>query len=180
MTFGHPVFDATLEWAEQQYKDAAMSCPTFVDPSGQMDGHLVYCRGDVTDGTGDVAGVHMSAFFIDRDTGSAREVLPAILLDLDASQSEMAGSDAPKHVLERALSEAEGSLRSYTDELSLDRGSYIQTVQKYGTKSLDALMERVGNDILILLVKSEPVARWILPYTTRGKRGKSTGRQEGC
>ena len=173
VTFGHPVFDATLEWAEQQYRDAAMSCPIFVDPSGQMDGYLVYCRGDVTDGTGDVAGVHMSAFFIDRDTGSARKVLPAILLDLDASQSERAGSDAPKPVLERALAEAESSLRSYTDELSLDRGSYIQTVQKYGTKSLDALMERVSNDILILLAKKRSGGKVDLAiYNKREERTK--------
>ncbi len=151
VTFGHPAFDAALDWAEREYLDDVMAGATFTDPSGRMDGYVVYCQGDVIDGQGTVAGRRLSACLVD-SKGHARDVSPAVLLDLEPSLAEPE-LDVPEDVLEAAVSESANMLEEYVGSISKERLKYAGSMQKYGVSSIDTLLDRVSDDIARLLDK---------------------------
>ena len=152
VTLGHPAFDAALDWIEAEYSKDALSGAVFSDPAGRMDGHIVYCQSDIVDGTGSLAGRQMSAFFVDGSGGPAREVLPAILLDLEASRREPVGP-APRQVIDTAVSESARMLDAYAGEITKQRNRHADTVQRYGTASLDSILDGISDDIMGLLAK---------------------------
>ena len=151
VTFGHPAFDAALDWAEREYSEDAKSGVTLLDPLGRIDGYVVYCQADVTDGAGDLVGSHLSAFVV--EAGAAREVSPAVLLDLKPYPTEQKVSAIPQDIQDLALSESAKLLDVYTDHIAAERNRYADTVQKYGMRSLDTLLDGINDDIVRLLGK---------------------------
>lgn len=152
VTLGHPAFDAALDWAEAEYSGDVLSGAVFSDPAGRMDGYMVYCQSDVVDGTGNLAGRQVSAFFVDGSGRQARKVLPAMLLDLEPSPGEPAGP-APQHVIDAAVSESTKTLDAYVGQIAKQRSKHADKVQRYGTESLDSVLDGISDDIMRLLAK---------------------------
>ena len=148
--FGHPVFDAALEWAESRYAGAAEGGAVFVDPTGRMDGHIVYCEGEVVDGFGTVAAGQLVACYVNAD--GARSVSPSVLLDLDAGRAEGGRPDTGS-VREAAIAESSGVMAGYSKELAEERNRQAKAFQKYGIRSIGSLLDRIEDDMLKLLDK---------------------------
>ena len=168
ITFGHPVFDAVLDWAEQEYSDAALGGSVFVDPTGIMDGHLVFCEGSVTDGSGRLAGRQMLACFVDRAGGSVRSVSPSVMLDLDMHPAAYEPGEDHDRVMKMAVAKSAEMMADYAGTLSRERDRHAMLVQRYGMKSLDTHMDMIRDDIMVLLAKKRRGAR--VDLAIRNKR----------
>lgn len=152
VSFGHPVFDAALEWAESRYAGAAGGGAVFVDPTGRMDGHIVYCEGEVVDGSGGLAGRQLVACYVNAGGAKVRSVSPSALLDLDKGRAEDAYSDI-ESIKEMAVAESSGVIARYAEELAEERDRQTKAFQKYGVRSIGSLLDRIEDDMLRLLDK---------------------------
>ena len=152
ITFGHPAFDAALDWAEQKYSDAALGGAVFVDPTGGMDGHLVFCEGKVFDGSQRLAGRQMLACFVD-GRGGTRPVSPSVVLDLDRRHAEHDLETDLEKIKGMAVAKSAELLADYAKDLAAERDRHAVLVQKYGMRSLDSHLERIGDDMVELLTK---------------------------
>ncbi|MBU4491262.1 MAG: DEAD/DEAH box helicase, partial [Euryarchaeota archaeon] len=53
--FGHPLFEAMMNFIDQKYSDTLLTGATFFDPDGFLDGYIIFYEGEIKDGTGTVA-----------------------------------------------------------------------------------------------------------------------------
>jgi hypothetical protein len=49
------LFEAMLDWVEKYFSSDLMKGSTFVDPSGNLSGYLLFYEGEITDGNSEVA-----------------------------------------------------------------------------------------------------------------------------
>ena len=152
VSFGHPAFDAALEWAESRYAGAAAGGAVFVDPTGRLDGHIVYCEGEVVDGSGGLAGRQLVACYVDAGGSQARPVSPSVLLDLEAGRADDGRPDIDG-IKEVAIAESSGVMAGYSGELAEERDRQTRAFQKYGIRSIGSLLDRREDDMLRLLDK---------------------------
>ncbi|MGB9824479.1 MAG: DEAD/DEAH box helicase [Candidatus Hydrothermia bacterium] len=80
ISFGHPLFEALLEWILRKYSEEVTRGSVFKDPSGILNGYIWFYIGEVRDGKGEVAGRKIIALY--DDGKNLREINPAILWDL--------------------------------------------------------------------------------------------------
>jgi len=86
LSFGHPLFEAVLEWVERELSPSLQRGAAFIDPSGELNGHLLFYEGEIKDGKGETAGRRLFAFYADSQQGVVRSVNPATIWDLVARQ----------------------------------------------------------------------------------------------
>jgi SNF2 family DNA or RNA helicase len=82
VSFGHPLFEAILEWSEQILGPELQKGAIFVDPGGRMDGLIAFYEGEVRDGTGAIAGKSLFAYYYDNNSGNIESISPTIIWDL--------------------------------------------------------------------------------------------------
>ena len=68
VTFGHPLFEAVLEWIDRNLGGDLQRGATFLNPGG-TDGHVVFHECEIKDGTGATAGKKLFAHFADLESG---------------------------------------------------------------------------------------------------------------
>ncbi|MGB9799715.1 MAG: helicase-related protein [Thermanaerothrix sp.] len=151
VSFGHPLFEAVLEWAEGSLGAELANGATFLDPDGQLDGVLLFYEGQIRDGLGQVAGKRLFSLFIPQGDGQPRAVDPAILWDLAAADSpasaESLDLEALKQQGQRWLLP---HLEDYRQELTAERERQAQIKRKYGVESLRYLILELDNDLVRL------------------------------
>ncbi|MEJ5249800.1 MAG: DUF3883 domain-containing protein, partial [Caldilinea sp.] len=160
VTFGHPLFEAVLLWAERHLSEALRKGAVFTDPDGRLDGALLFFEGEIRDGHGEVAGKRLFALFADRRQGTFRPVSPAILWDLQegASPEIAAWDDAqpPPDALQRqAVAVLLPELEAYRRSLLEERQRQAAIKEKYGLKSLETLILRLDGDLIGLYDRRE-------------------------
>ena len=149
VSFGHPAFAAAMDWAEGSYGQAALGGATFTDARGRMDGHIIFCECRVTDGSGETVGAKMEAIYVDT-TGRASRISPSILLDL-IPEDRRAPAGGIDGAWRAAAQEAAAALDGYAAEVRRDRIQQNEASQKYGVRSIDEILARIGDDIVDLL-----------------------------
>src|SRR5207245_2460311 len=82
VTFGHPLFEATLDWVERELTVELQRGAVFLDPDGVLNGFILFYEGEVRDGTGAVAGKSLFFYYIDASTGEVNSTPPTVLWDL--------------------------------------------------------------------------------------------------
>ena len=141
LTFGHPLFEATLEWASRKFAGDLQRGAAFVDSSGRLDGTILFYEGSVNDGTGRAAGKRLFSYYVDARTGEAEDVPPSIMWDLgDSSIDGIAGDvdlDAQKKAARGKVIRA---LREYQREILEERERQARIKEKYGIRSLEKLI----------------------------------------
>ncbi len=148
VTFGHPAFDAAMDWADGEYGQSALCGAVFTDTHGGMDGHIIFCEYRVTDGSQEPVGAKLEAIYVDSG-GRADLVNPSILLDLKPGGRASAGDI---NVAWRAASKkAAAALDDYAAEVRRDRQEQNEASQKYGVRSIDEILARIGDDIVDLV-----------------------------
>lgn len=147
ISFGHPLFEALLEWIIKNFADDAKKGALFKDPSGNLDGFIWFYVGEVKDGKGTVAGRKILAIYDDgRDF---REVNPAILWDLSPCKQEINESISDSDE-ERALEVAIDLVGKYKNEILKERKRQAEIKKKYGLRSLDYLIAKLDEELVEL------------------------------
>lgn len=160
VTFGHPLFEAVMQWIERRLATALQEGAVFTDPDGVRDGILLFYQGEIRDGKHEVAGTRLFALFADRRNDTIELVNPAILWDLSegAAAPLPAAADerqALEQVQKRARSLLIPALQKYRDELLRERQRQADIKQKYGLQSLETLIVKLDGDLIDLQIRKE-------------------------
>jgi hypothetical protein len=155
VSFGHPLFEAVLDWVENELSQELQRGAVFIDPDGNLDGFIVFYEGEVKDGTGSPAGKSLFAYYIDSRTGEVKSTTPTIVWDLaegDGAEAEAADVDSLK---KRALPQVISGLNDYTKKIQTDRNRQAEIKQKYGIASLDKLIVDLDGDLIELYARRD-------------------------
>lgn len=154
ISFGHPLFEATLEWVEQSLSEKLKIGGTFEDPDGIMDGFAVFYEGEIKDGRGNVAGKRLFPFFVDRESGEVKYLNPAFVWDLardNTIQSPQTFSqDNIEQLRKKVLNALIPELEKYKESLAQERKRQASIKEKYGIKSLEHLIIKLDGDLIKL------------------------------
>ena len=153
LTFGHPLFEAVLEWISREFTPDVRRGAVFVDHSGHLDGTILFFEGTIDDGTGRVAGKRMFSHYVDARTGKAEHIPPSILWDLGNAENVTAAPvdlEGQKTTVQVGVVAA---LRDYQKELLEERKRHAQIKEKYGIRSLEKLIRDHDADLLNLRAK---------------------------
>ncbi len=150
LTFGHPLFEAVLEWISKEFTTNLQRGATFVDHSGQLNGTVLFFEGIIQDGTGRIAGKRLFSYYVDAATGTAEHIPTTILWDLDDS---IGGHTEPVDLVGQKATVQTGviaTLRDYQKELLDERERQAQIKEKYGIRSMQKLIHDHDADLLSL------------------------------
>ena len=151
VSFGHPLFEAILQWAEQHLATALQQGATFLDPDGRLDGVLLFYEGQITDGLGEVAGKRLFSLFIPCREGTAQALDPAILWDLAPAETPAPADGLDIEALKRqGVAWLIPHLEAYQQELHQGREREAEIKRKYGLESLRYLILDLDNDLIHL------------------------------
>jgi SNF2 family DNA or RNA helicase len=149
LTFGHPLFEAVLEWINRSFSSELQKGAEFKDPNGQLDGNILFFEGQIHDGLGHIAGKRLFAYYVDSKTGVIEFVEPSILWDLQESQTHSDSVDIESLKIKTQTQIIE-SLRKYQHELQIERNRQTQIKEKYGIESLKKLIFDLDKDLVVL------------------------------
>ncbi len=156
VSFGHPLFEALLRWTEKRLSDALHHGAVFTDPDGRLDGVLLFYEGEITDGTGQVAGRRLLAFFADAVADGVKPVNPALLWDLvEEGDSTKLPEVSLETIKQQALPVVLTELEEYKAELFEERQRETHIKEKYGIRSLEYLIVDLDGDLLQLYTRRE-------------------------
>ena len=168
VSFGHPLFEAILNWCEREFADTLMNGAVFTDPDGRLDGHILFYEGELRDGTGAVAGRRLFGFYTGPD--EICPVPPSVVWDLaeGGPQEERAADieDLKKAVVSRAI----GQLREYREELLLERQRQAAVKEKYGVRSLEYLIVKLDGELISLYDRKAQGENVDLPIFNKEER----------
>jgi superfamily II DNA or RNA helicase len=150
VSFGHPLFEAVLEWAEQTLGAALASGATFLDPDGRLDGVLLFYEGQISDGLGQTAGKRLFALFVPARQGPPQPVDPAILWDLAPAEAPAADNLDLEALKRQGQGWLLPHLEAYRRELAAEREREAHIKRKYGVESLRYLILDLDNDLVRL------------------------------
>lgn len=148
LTFGHPLFEAVLEWISRSFGSELQVGSEFIDRTGRLGGFILFYEGGISDGLGNVAGKRLFAYHVD-PAGLVEYVDPSVLWDLDESPTHSGPADMEK-LKSRIQSKVIQSLRGYQQELQEERNRQAQIKEKYGIRSLGKLIHDLDRDLLEL------------------------------
>ena len=148
VSFGHPLFEAVLEWVNRNFFSKMQRGAVFKDVSGRYNGIIWFFVGEVVDGRGEVAGKKLMAIYDDGKT--LREVNPAILWDLLPSQADRPINVDIDEALRRAQEYAIELIEKYREDLLEERKRQAEIKRKYGLRSLDYLIRKLDEDLVEL------------------------------
>lgn len=149
VTFGHPAFAAAMDWVDRSYGQFALGGAVFADTRGRMNGHIIFCECCVSDGSKEPVGAKLEAIYVD-GAGKADLISPSILLDLKPEDGRMPVGNIDR-AWQAASKEAAVALDAYAAEVRRDRRQQNAASQKYGVRSIDEILARIGDDIVDLL-----------------------------
>jgi len=172
VSFGHPLFEAVLEWVLRNYLDKCKVGAVFKDVSGVYDGIIWFFEGEVKDGTGEIAGKRLFAIY--DDGYDFKEINPAIIWDLvpatDVRGIEIENIDERK---EKAKRFAIMSLMEYKNDILKERERQADIKRRYGIKSLENLISELDSKLLEYYEKKESEGKKMdLPIVMAERRKK--------
>lgn len=155
VTFGHPLFEATLDWVERELTVELQRGAVFTDPDGVLNGYVLFYEGEVRDGTGAIAGKSLFSYYIDSRTGEVKGTPPTVIWDLSEVGSRE-GEGVDSESLKRKIRpKVISSLNEYMGKLQADRKKQAEIKEKYGLKSLDKLVVGLDGDLIGLYARKD-------------------------
>jgi len=148
VSFGHPLFEALLEYLLKAFGDSAMNGATFRDPSGRYEGLIWFYIAEVKDGKGEVAGRKIITLY--EHGNKCCEIGPSILWDLAPLDNPNEQSQNLEDQEGVVLSFVINAVQKYKEELSIERERQARIKEKYGLKSLEQIIWDLDRDILKL------------------------------
>lgn len=174
ISFGHPLFEAVLNWVEANLVDSLISGATFLDPDRRLDGYILFYEGEVKDGTGAVAGKRLFSFYANSPSPSfskewqggfeAVPISPAVIWDLvednnpspsPISNPQYSVVDDMEALKSRTSAGVISKLEEYKAELLKERSRQSEIKEKYGIKSLEYLIRKLDGELITLYGRKE-------------------------
>ena len=149
VSFGHPLFEALLEWVRRNYFADMQRGAVFSDPSGRFNGVIWFFEGEVRDGKGEVAGKRLFAIY--DDGKDLAEVNPAVLWDLVPQEAKVEFKGNKERVEKFAIS----AISKYKEELLKERERQAKIKEKYGIKSLEYLIGKLDYELVELYERQQ-------------------------
>ncbi|MEM3762032.1 MAG: helicase-related protein [Archaeoglobaceae archaeon] len=140
ISFGHPLFEALLEWVIRKHGEEVKRGAVFKDPSGRLNGFIHFYIGEVLDGKGEIAGRKIIAIY---EGERIEEINPAIIWDLKPESGNFEALKDEKKLLPYVLD----VLEKYKVEISMERERQAEVKKKYGLKSLDYLIGQLDFEL---------------------------------
>ena len=149
ISFGHPLFEAVLDWIGEELSDCLKQGAVFEDPDGKLDGVILVYEGEIHDGLDQVVGARMFAFYVQSDTETVEPIDPVTIWDMAEStrQVETVDIEALKGQVMAALMPV---LEGYKGELAVERERQAEIKRKYGLTSLDHLIIQLDGELIQL------------------------------
>ena len=149
ISFGHPLFEAVLDWIEDKLSDCLKQGAVFEDPDGKLDGVILVYEGEIHDGLDQIVGARMFAFYVQSDTETVEPIDPVTIWDMAEStrQVETVDIEALKGQVMAALMPV---LEGYKGELAVERERQAEIKRKYGLTSLDHLIVQLDGELIQL------------------------------
>ncbi|MCY3553116.1 MAG: helicase-related protein [Candidatus Poribacteria bacterium] len=156
ISFGHPLFEATVRYAEQTYAEALKMGACFEDPDGIYKGVIVFYEGEIRDGAENVTGKRLFAFYLGDGSDTIKKVNPVLIWDF----REVEAGPVREPIEIQELEEKFGTqvrihLEQYKQELTEERERQVNIKRKYGIASLDQLILKLDRELLELGARSE-------------------------
>ncbi len=153
VSFGHPLFEATLDWIEKEFSDSSQRGAIFVDPDGKLDGYILFYEGEINDGAGNVAGKRLFSLYWNGEV--IKPISPAIVWDLAEGNHD--GTDTVDIDMLKKMSSgsAISMLQEYKAELQEERNRQADIKKKYGVNSLDYLVYKLDGELIELYSRKE-------------------------
>lgn len=166
ISFGHPLFEALMQWIDKNFSHCLLSGATFIDPDGKRDGYILFYEGEIKDGSGKVAGKRLFSFYIPKNNDSSiTPVSPAVIWDfaessLSAVTSAQAGAKEAEPIdvepiRNKTLNHVIKRLEEYKVELLKERKRQSDIKQKYGINSLEHFIVKLDGDLISLYARKE-------------------------
>ena len=154
VSFGHPLFEAVLEWVDRTISPDLKRGSAFIDPEGKLDGYIVFFEGEVRDGTGAVAGKSLFAYYYEPHSGDVKSISPTIMWDLAEGKPSGEVVDVDE-VKRKVLPTVVAGLSEYMERLRADRLRQGEIKKKYGVNSLDKLIVDLDGELVDLYVRKD-------------------------
>jgi len=171
VSFGHPLFEATMAWVENNYASTLINGGVFTDPDGKLDGHILFYEGEIKDGTGSVSGKRLFAFYL--SDGTIKPVSPAVIWDLaeggNGKPEDINAEELKKKVSTNAISK----LKEYREELFKERTHQAEIKEKYGIKSLEYFILKLDGELIALKDRKDQGEQVDLPIRNKEDRKES-------
>ena len=168
VSFGHPLFEATMAWIENSCSTCLINGACFNDPDGKMDGYILFYEGEIKDGTGSVAGKRLFAFYVGE--GGVKPIPPSVIWDL-AECGDGRNKDANLEELKKKVSGLSISrLKEYREELFKARTHQAEIKEKYGIKSLEHFILTLDGELIALKDRKEQGEQVDLPIRNKEER----------
>ena len=171
VSFGHPIFEATMSWIENSCSTCLINGACFTDPDGKMDGYILFYEGEIKDGTGSIAGKRLFAFHVGNE--GVKPVSPSVIWDLaecgDGKKEDVSLEELKKKVSAVSISR----LKDYREELFKDRSHQAGIKEKYGIKSLEHFILKLDGELISLKERREQGEQVDLPIRNKEERKES-------
>jgi len=154
ISFGHPLFEAVLQWVEAELAGCLKQGAVFEDPDGMMDGVILFYEGEIRDGLGHVVGKRLFAFYVESHTGTVEPIDPATIWDLAESTQPVDSVDL-EALKAQVMTQLLPAFERYRGELAVERERQAKIKQKYGLPSLDHLIVQLDGDLIQLYARRD-------------------------
>lgn len=155
ISFGHPLFEAVIQWAEQTLADALKTGACFEDPGGTYNGVIAFYEGEIRDGADAIAGKRLFAFYLPENGDDVKTVNPTLLWDFQ--EAEPTEETEPMEItdLEAAVgAHPRQQLEAYRQEQMQERQRQVDIKRRYGVASLERLIIELDGELLKLDIRS--------------------------
>lgn len=149
LSFGHPLFEAVLEWVQAELSDCLKQGAVFEDPDGKMDGVILFYEGEIRDGLGHIVGVRLFAFYLPHNTRTLESIDAKVIWDLVESTQQEDSEDI-ETLKKRAMEALVPALEGYMAELAVERKRQTRIKEKYGLTSLEHLIVQLDGELIQL------------------------------
>ena len=153
ISFGHPLFEAILVWISEKFSSELQKGAVFEDPTGVLDGHILFYEGEIKDGTGKTAGKRLFSYFVNHNNSEIEIIQPTIMWDLQETTQTDSQSIDINNMKSSCTVETISSLRKYQNEILKERERQAEIKEKYGVKSLEKLIADLDGDLVGLRIR---------------------------
>lgn len=155
ISFGHPLFEAVIQWAEQTLAEELKTGACFEDPGGKFNGIIAFYEGEIRDGADAIAGKRLFAFYLPENGDDVKMVNPTLLWDFQ--EAEPTQETTPMQLAEldaKVGPQFRQQLEEYRNELTKERQRQVDIKRRYGVASLERLIIELDGELLKLDIRS--------------------------
>jgi len=152
VSFGHPLFEAVLEYIERTYSNDLKKGAVFIDPEGKLDGYILFYEGEIKDGLNKIVGKRLFSIYVNQN--EVRPVPSTILWDLPEGKSQKEQMNfqlEEQRVIGKVISEME----NYKKQKLEERQREAKIKEKYGIKSLEYFLVKFDGELIELYERKE-------------------------